>query len=72
MQTLWGPQAEPGLYSGAAGAGGQGAEPGRLRLEAGYALPDAGADLRLEATRENRDPQADASLGVRLSANVTW
>ncbi len=72
MDTMWGPQADPGMYPGAAVAGGNGAEPGRLRLEAGYTLPDAGTDLMLEAARESRGPQEDASLGVRLSANVSW
>ena len=72
MQAMWGPQADPGLYPGAAAAGAGGVEPGRLRLAAGYALPEAGTDLMLEAARETRGPQAGASLGVRLSANVSW
>ena len=72
MQAMWGPQADPGLYPGAAVAGSDGVEPGRLRLAAGYALPEAGTDLMLEAARETRGPQEGASLGVRLSANVSW
>ncbi len=72
MQAMWGPQADPGLHPGAAAAGGHGVEPGRLRLAAGYKLPDAGTDLMLEAARETRGAQGGASLGVQLSANVNW
>ena len=72
MQAMWGPQADPGLYPGAAVAGGGGVEPGRLRLAAGYALPEAGTDLMLEAARETHGPQGGSRLGVRLSANVNW
>ena len=69
MQALWGPQADPGLYPG---GGVPGAQPGRLRLAAGYALPETGADVRLEAMRESRDPQAGPQLGVRFSATLNW
>ena len=72
MQAMWGSQADPGLHPGAAAAGGHGVEPGRLRLAAGYKLPDAGTDLMLEAARETRGAQGGASLGVQLSANVNW
>ena len=69
MQALWGPQADPGLHPG---GGVPGAQPGRLRLATGYALPEAGADVRLEAMRESRDPQAGPQLGVRFSATLNW
>ena len=71
MHALWGPQADPGLHPGAPG-GISGAEPGRLRLAAGYALPAAGADLRLEATRENYGPRAEPNLRVGLSTTFNW
>ena len=69
MQALWGPQADPGLYPG---GGVPGAQPGRLRLAAGYALPETGADVRLEAMRESRDPQVGPQLGVRFSTTLNW
>ena len=72
MQALWGPQADPGLHPGAAVGGVPGAQPGRLRLAAGYALPETGADVRLEAMRESRDPQAGPQLGVRFSTTLNW
>ena len=71
MNALWGPQADPGLHPGVAG-GITGAGPGRLRLAAGYALPEAGADLRLEAMRETYDPRTEPGLRVGFSATLQW
>ena len=71
MHAMWGQQPDPGLHPGAVG-GISGAEPGRLRLAAGYALPEAGADLRLEATRETYGPRAEPNLRVGLSATFDW
>ena len=71
MQALSGPQADLGLH-GAAVTGADGVQPGRLRLAAGYALPEAGADLKLEVARETRGADADPNLGVRLSATLGW
>ena len=72
MQAFSGPQADMGLSPGAAVAGIDGAQPGRLRLAAGYALPEAGTDLSLEVARETRGPDAGRNLGVRLSATLGW
>ena len=80
MQAFWGPQVDPGLHPGAAVGGASGAQPGRLRLAAGYALPETGADLRFEATRETYGPHTGPSqgvqtgprLGVRISATFDW
>ena len=71
MHALWGPQADPGLHPGAVG-GISGAEPGRLLLAAGYALPEAGTDLRVEAARETYGPQADSNLRLGLTAAFDW
>ena len=71
MHAMWGQQPDPGLHPGAV-AGIAGAEPGRLRLAAGYALPEAGADLRLEAARETYGPRAEPNLRVGLSATFDW
>ena len=68
---MWGQQPDPGLHPGAA-LGALGAEPARLRLAAGYALPDAGTDLRAEAMRETYDPQSGPRIGVRFSARIGW
>ena len=80
MQAFWGPQVDPGLHPSAAVSGASGGQPGRLRLAAGYALPEAGADLRFEATRETHGVQAGPShgvqagprLGFRVSATFDW
>ena len=72
MDAMWGPQPDPGLHPGAALGGALGAEPARLRLAAGYALPEAGTDLRVEAMRETYDPQSAPSLGVRFAAQIGW
>ncbi len=72
MHAMWGQQPDPGLHSGASRAGAGGAEPGRLRLAAGYALPEAGTDLRVEATRENYNAQSGPSIGVRFAARIGW
>ena len=80
VQAFWGPQVDAGLHPGAAIGGASGARPGRLRLAAGYALPETGADLRFEATRETYGPQAAPGhgaqggprLGVRVSATFDW
>lgn len=71
MHAMWGRQPDPGLHPGAVG-GISGAEPGRLRLAAGYALPEAGADLRLEGTRETYGPHAGPNLRVGLAATFNW
>lgn len=71
MHALWGPQADPGLHPGAVGDI-SGAEPGRLLLAAGYALPEAGADLQVEATREIHGPQAEPNLRLGLTATLDW
>ncbi len=71
MHAMWGQQADPGLHPGAS-LGALGAEPARLRLAAGYALPEAGTDLRVEAMRETYDPQSGPSVGVRFSAQIGW
>ena len=72
MHAMWGQQPDPGLHPGAALGGALGAEPARLRLAAGYALPEAGTDLRVEATRETYDPQSGPSVGVRFAAQIGW
>ena len=72
LQTLSGPQADLGLSPGAAVTGIDGVQPGRLRLAAGYALPEADADLKLEVAQENRGPDAGPTLGVQLSATLGW
>ena len=71
MHAMWGQQPDPGLHPGAV-AGVPGAEPGRLLLAAGYALPEAGADLRLEATRDTYGPRAEPNHRVGLSATFDW
>ena len=71
MHAMRGRQPDPGLHPGAA-LGALGAEPARLRLAAGYALPEAGTDLRVEAMRETYDPQSGPSVGVRFSAQIGW
>ena len=67
-QALWGTQAGPGLRPGAV----VGTQPVRWRLATGYTLPEAGIDLRMDAVRETRDPEAGPSLGLRLSATLEW
>ncbi|MDE2906819.1 MAG: putative Ig domain-containing protein, partial [Acidobacteriota bacterium] len=69
IQAFSGPQADQ-LFSPAAVGGIDDAQPGRLRLEAGYALQEAGTDLILEVARENRG--TDANLGVQLAATFGW
>ena len=71
MHAMWGQQPDPALHPGAVG-GISGAEPGRLLLAAGYTLPEAGADLRLEATRESYGPRPEPNLRVGLSATFNW
>ena len=65
MHALWGPQPDPGLHPGAALGGALGAEPARLRLAAGYALPEAGTDLRVErcARPTTRSPARASGSG---------
>ena len=72
MHAMWGQQPDPGLYPGPALGDALGAEPARLRLAAGYALPEAGTDLRVEATRETWDPRSGPSVGVRFAAQIGW
>ena len=69
---MWGQQVDPSLHPGAALASASGVEPGRLRLAAGDALPEAGTDRRVEATRETYDPQSGPSVAVRFSARIGW
>ena len=70
MHAFRGPQVDPGLHPGAAGI--VGAQPGRLRLATGYTLPEAGATVQVEATRETYGSEEDPSLRVGMSAMFDW
>ena len=67
-QALWGPQPGSGFRSGAS----VGPRPARWRLSTGYALPQSGVDLRMDAIRETRDPEAGLGIGLQLSATLEW
>ena len=41
-------------------------------LDPPEALPEAGTDLRVEATRETCDPRSGPSVGVRFAAQIGW
>ena len=72
VQSLVGPQPDPAFQNAAAAGRIAGVQPDRSRLAAGYALPEMGADFRLEGMRETLGQEADPKYGVRLSASFSW
>ena len=72
MHAMWGAAAGSGTPPRRGRLASPARSRGGLRLAAGYALPEAGADLRLEGTRETYGPRAEPNLRVGLSAILHW